>query len=157
VDDQPQLKDELEIRIFTLCDHAALPPDGKLYIHGAGVQQVFLPQLPGPLTPLFLVVRLSVPLHMIGDPHTLAVRVLDLDRKPIGTTDPVLSVPFELGKPPGFRPGDDAAANLVAQLTGLPMQEPGTIRFHLSVDDQPLTSLPLKVQQLPPPTVAVLR
>ena len=29
-------QDRVEVRIFTLSDHAAVPPDGKLYIHGAG-------------------------------------------------------------------------------------------------------------------------
>ena len=52
--------DRIEVRIFTLCDHATVPPDGKIYMHGAGINQMFLAQMPGPLRALFLVVRLSI-------------------------------------------------------------------------------------------------
>jgi hypothetical protein len=138
-----------EVRIFTLCDHAALPPDGKLYLHGAGVHQILVPQLPGPLGSLFLVIRVAVPWPLLGEPHTIKVRALDLDRKPVGPVDPLFAAPVELGKPAGFRPGDEAAANILVQLTGLPIAEPGTINFHLLVDDETLATLPLKVQQAP--------
>src|SRR5215216_5279804 len=80
--DQPL--EHVAVRIFTLCDHASVPPDGKIYIHGAGVHQLFVPQIPGPLRTLFLVVRLSIPWHMLGEPHTVNIRALDLDRQPIG-------------------------------------------------------------------------
>src|SRR5690242_21748173 len=95
-----RLQERVEIRLFTLCDHATVPPDGKIYIHGAGVQQLFLPLIPGPLRNLFLVVRLSVPWQMLGEPHTVRIRALDPDRQPVGPTDPLISTPFELGKPP---------------------------------------------------------
>jgi hypothetical protein len=151
MDDTPdQLTDRVAVRIFTLSDHAAVPPDGKIYINGAGVNQVFLPQIPGPLRSLFLVVRLAIPWHMLGEPHTVRIRALDLDRRPIGPNDPLITMPFELGKPAGHRPGDESPININADLSGLPIQQPMTVRFHLLVDDQPVGSLPLKIQHLPP-------
>jgi len=141
--------DRVAVRIFTICDHAAVPPDGKIYIHGAGVHQLYVPQLPGQLRTLFLVVRLAFPWHMLGEPHTVNIRALDLDRNPVGPTDPLLTTPFELGKPPGHRPGDESAINICAELSGLTVQQPMTLRFHLMVDDNPIGSLPLKVLQLP--------
>jgi hypothetical protein len=151
MDEAPeQLTDRVAVRIFTLCDHAAVPPDGKIYINGAGVQQLFLPQIPGPLRTLFLVVRLSIPWHMLGEPHTVRIRGLDLDRVAIGPTDPLITTPFELGKPAGLRPGDESAINICAELSGLPIQQPMTLRFHLLVDDETIGSLPLKVSQIPP-------
>jgi hypothetical protein len=155
MEDQPQ--DSVSVRIFTLCDHATVPPDGKLYIHGGGVHQLFLPQIPGPLRSLFLVVRLSIPWHMLGEPHQVRIQALDLDRKPIGPNDPLISMPFELGKPPGHRPGDESAINICAELTGLAIPEPMTLRFHLMVDAEPFGSLPLKVQELPPQGVGAIR
>ena len=143
------VQDGVAIRIFTLCDHATVPPDGKIYMHGAGVHQLFVPQIPGPLRTLFLVVRLSIPWHMLGEPHTVRIRALDLDRKPIGPSDPLITTPFELGKPAGLRPGDESAINLCAELSGLTIQQPMTLRFHLLVDDEAIGSLPLKVTQLP--------
>jgi hypothetical protein len=148
-DPSEQLAEPVAVRIFTLCDHAAVPPDGKLYIHGAGVHQVFVPQIPGPLRTLFLVVRLAMPWHQLGEPHTVYIRALDLDRRPIGPTDPLVTTPFELGKPAGHRPGDESAINITCELSGLSIEQPMTIRFHLLVDEQPIGSLPLKVQQLP--------
>jgi hypothetical protein len=150
MDETPEhLNDRVAIRIFTLCDHASVPPDGKIYIHGGGVQQLFMPQLPGPLRTLFLVVRLSIPWHMLGEPHTVRIRALDLDRVAVGPTDPLITTPFELGKPPGLRPGDESAINICAELSGLQIQRPMTLLFHLLVDDNMIGSLPLKVTQLP--------
>ena len=149
-DDAPeQLQDRLAVRIFTLCDHAVVPPDGKIYIHGGGVHTLYAGQIPGQLRSLYLVVRLSIPWHMLGEPHTVQVRALDLDRKPVSPTDPLITTPFELGRPAGHRPGDESAINLCAELNGLTVQQAMTIRFHLLVDDEALASLPLKVMQMP--------
>jgi hypothetical protein len=153
-DDRPdQLNDRVAVRIFTLCDHASVPPDGKIYIHGGGVHQLFVPQIPGPLRTLFLVVRLSIPWHMLGEPHTVNIRALDLDRHPVGATDPLITTPFELGRPPGHRPGDESAINICAELSGLTVDQPMTLRFHLTVDDETIGSLPLKVGLMPPQPV----
>jgi hypothetical protein len=149
MDDASELREPVAVRIFTLCDHATVPPDGKIYIHGGGVNQVLVPQIPGPLRTLWLVVRLFIPWHMLGEPHTVKIRALDLDRNPIGATDPLLTTPFELGKPPGHRPGDESAINICAELTGLAVQQPMTLRFHLIVDDDTIGSLPLKVALMP--------
>jgi len=142
-------QERVAVRIFTLCDHATVPPDGKVYIHGGGIHQLYVPQIPGPLRALFLVVRLSIPWHMLGEPHTINIRALDLDRRPIGPNDPLMSTPFELGRPPGHRPGDESAINICAELSGVTIEQPMTLRFHLAVDDEPIGSLPLKVLQLP--------
>src|SRR4030081_1708022 len=146
-----QLQDRVAVRIFTLCDHAAVPPDGKIYIHGGGVHQLYVPQIPGPLRTLYLVVRLSIPWHMLGEPHTVTIHALDLDRKSISSSDPMITTPFELGKPAGHRPGDESAINICAELNGLTIQQPMTIRFHLLIDDQLIASIPLKVLQMPTP------
>ncbi|MCA1647468.1 MAG: hypothetical protein LC797_19085 [Chloroflexi bacterium] len=155
-DPSEQLHDHVAVRIFTLCDHASIPPDGKIYIHGGGVHQLYVPQIPGPLRTLFLVVRLSIPWHMLGEPHSVKIRALDLDRKPVGPNDPLITTPFELGRPAGHRPGDESAINICAELHGLAIQEPMTLRFHLLVDDETIGSLPLKVLQMLPQGVAAI-
>lgn len=143
-------QDQVAVRIFTLCDHATVPPDGKIYIHGGGIHQLYVSQIPGPLRALFLMIRLNIPWHMLGEPHTINIRALDLDRRPIGPNDPLVSTPFELGRPPGHRPGDESAINICAELGGLTVEQPMTLRFHLLLDDEPIGSLPLKVTQMPP-------
>jgi hypothetical protein len=147
-------QDRIAVRIFTLCDHATVPPDGKLYMHGAGINQLFLAQLPGQLRALFLVVRLSVPWQMLGEPHTVRIRALDPDRNAVGPTDPLITTPFELGKPAGHRPGDESAINICAELSGLSVERPMTIHFHLQVDDAAIGSLPLKVTLMPSQVMA---
>ena len=151
-----QLQDRLAVRIFTLCDHASVPPDGKIYINGGGVHQLYVPQIPGPLRTLYLVVRLSIPWHMLGEPHTVHLRALDLDRRPVGP-DPLIVTPFELGRPAGHRPGDESAINICAELNGLTIQQPMTLRFHLLVDEETIGSLPLKVLHMPVPGNASVR
>jgi hypothetical protein len=157
-EDAPEhLQDQIAVRIFTLCDHAVVPPDGKIYIHGGGVHTLYVGQIPGALRSLYLVARLSIPWHMLGEPHTVKIRALDLDRQPISPTDPLITTPFELGKPAGHRPGDESAINICAELNGLTVQQPMTVRFHLLIDDETLASLPLKVMQMPAATGAVPR
>lgn len=95
------IQDRVAVRIFTLCDHASVPPDGKIYIHGGGVDQLYVTQMPGPLRSLYLVVRVAIPWHMLGEPHTFKIRALDMDRRPVGPSDPLITTPFELGKPAG--------------------------------------------------------
>jgi uncharacterized protein DUF6941 len=87
---------------------------------------------------------------MLGEPHAIHIRALDLDRQPVGQTDPLISTPFELGRPPGHRPGDESAINICAELSGLVVEQPMTLRFHVAVDEDPIGSLPLKVLHLPP-------
>jgi hypothetical protein len=145
--------DELIVRIFTLADHATVPPDGKLYIAGGGVDQMFVPQLPGGLGSLALAIRIRVPWHKTSESLTFLVRALDADRKPIGP-DPIVSAAVEVGRAPGQRPGDEFAINLAIPLTGFPVQTEGTIFFHLSVAGTALAVLPLKVRRFPnTPTV----
>jgi hypothetical protein len=144
-----QLQDSVAIRMFTLCDHAAVPPDGKIYINGGGVHQLYVSNTQGSLRALFLMVRLAIPWHMLGEQHTVKIRALDLDRRPIGQIDPLITTPFELGRPAGHRPGDESAINICAELNGLLVSPPMTIHFHLLVDDESFGSLPLKVLQLP--------
>ena len=147
-------QDRPEVRIFTLADHAATPPDGKLYISGAGVGQMWLPQIPGPLGPLWLVVRIRVPWHMTSEELPVRVRLLDADRKPVGP-DPLFEEKAEVGRPPGFRPGDESSVNAVLGLQGFPVQAEGTVYFHLLVAGGLLSVLPLKIARRPaPPAVS---
>lgn len=141
--------ERFEVRIFTLADHAVGPPDGKLYIAGAGVDQMFVPQVPGALGPLYLAIRVRIPWGRTGEPLPVRIQALDADRRPVGP-DPLLQADLEVGRAPGQRPGDEIGVNLAIGLNGFPVQAEGTIYFHLSVADQPLGSLPLRVRRLPP-------
>ncbi|MBI3974494.1 MAG: hypothetical protein HY332_24715 [Chloroflexi bacterium] len=137
-------QEQFEVRIFTVADHAAIPPDGKLYINGGGIVSV-MAQPPGQLPPLCLAVRIRVPWHRSSEPHQVSVRLLDADRRPV-VHDPISSFTAETGRPPGARPGDELFIQFVVQLVGIPAPpQPATLYFHLAIADHVLSVLPLKV------------
>jgi hypothetical protein len=136
--------DELLLRVFTLADHAATPPDGKLYISGGGVDRQTVQEVPGQLGQLWLAIRIRVPWHMTSETLHLLLRVLDADRNPVGP-DPIVEAQFEVGRPPGVRPGDELGVNLAFGVAGFPVRREEAIFFHLSVADRELGVLPLKV------------
>ena len=136
--------DRLEVRVFTLADWAAVPPDGKLYLGGGGISAVHVDPLPGSLPPLHLAVRVRVPWQLPSEQLAFAVRLLDGDRRPLGP-DPLVEGAGETGRPPGARPGDEMAIQFVLNLVGLPVEAEGTVYFHLAIADQPLAVLPLKI------------
>lgn len=131
--------------IFTLADHAfGSSEDGKLYIHGAGVGTVMIPAVPGSLPALHLAMRLRIPWHKMTEPFTLQIRALNADRTPVNQ-DPLMELKPEVGRPPGYRPGDEACMNLSLGIGGMPVREFGTIYFHLEVDGDQIAVQPLKI------------
>lgn len=141
------MRDELLVRVFTLADHAVTPPDSKLYMNGGGVDNMLMQHIPGGLGPLSMAIRIRIPWHMTSERLNIQLRVLNADRRPIGP-DPLVNADVEVGRPPGLRPGDENCITLAVPLTGFPIQEEGTIFFHLSVAGQTLSVLPLKIQRL---------
>lgn len=140
------MSDRIEVRIFTLADHVATPPDGKMYISGAGVDQMYITQIPGGLGPLGLAVRLRVPWHMTSERLSVRVRALNADREPVGP-DPLMQGDIEVGRPPGTRPGDEIGVGFAVPLTGFPVQDEGSLYFHLIVNQETLAVLPLKLHR----------
>jgi hypothetical protein len=136
--------DRLEVRVFTLADWAATPPDGKLYMGGGGVSSVHISPLPGALPPLHLAVRVRVPWQLTSERLPFIVRLLDADRRPVGP-DPLAEGTGETGRPPGLRPGDEVAIQFILAVLGLPIASEGVVYFHLTVADQALGVLPLKI------------
>ena len=146
-DDAGADRDELEVRVFTLADHVAGPPDGKLYINGGGVDTLTLSQIPGIINvPLGLAVRIRIPWRMTSDTLPFQIRVLDADRNPIGPGT-LLEGNAEIGRAPGLRPGDEIGINMALTLTGYPLPDAGTVYFHLRAGGRLLAVLPLKIRR----------
>lgn len=134
-----------EVRMFVVADHAAAAPDGKLYLNGAGIDQVVVLESARRLpSPLYLAIRVRVPWHMTSESLRLRVRALDSDRRPFGP-DPLVDGQMEVGRAPGARPGDELAFNVSVQISGLAAPDSGPIHFHLELADQLLAVLPLKI------------
>jgi len=70
----------MDMAFAFLADHAAVPPDGKLYVLGGGINMLGMPEIPGRAA--FDVVggfRFSpADAHSV---HTVELRLLDADRK----------------------------------------------------------------------------
>src|SRR6266542_325448 len=130
------LEDELpEVRMFVIADHAVMAPDGKMYLNGAGIDQVLLPATPGHLpAPLYIAVRIRVPWHLTSESLRLRIRALDADRQPFGP-DPLIE------------------GQVGAGIAGLPVPGPGTIHFPLELAHHTLGILPLKINVRPPTAV----
>lgn len=73
-------------RIFALADYAVVAPDGKLYISGANIQTMWLPQFPGVAGQLFIALLLGVPWSVASEPHHVVIRALDEDRQSLPGT-----------------------------------------------------------------------
>ena len=143
-----------EVRMFVIADHAVMAPDGKMYLNGAGIDQVVLPSTPGHLpAPLYIAVRIRVPWHLTSESLRLRIRALDADRRPFGA-DPIVDGQMEVGRAPGARPGDEMAVNLAVPIAGLPIPRPGTMHFHLELAERILGVLPLKINVRPATAVA---
>jgi hypothetical protein len=141
-------EEQFTVVMFTLADHAeAVAETGKMYINGAGVGTVWLRQTPGQLPPLFIALRLRIPWHKTTEPFTLRIRALNADRTPVDR-DPLLEARPEVGRPAGVRPGDEMAMNAVVGVGGLPVNEHGTIYFHLEVEGEVIATQPLKIAPL---------
>jgi hypothetical protein len=132
-----------------ICDHAAQEPSGKVYVNGAGVEWVGVPDPVDRLPLLFVVMRLSFPYRLTSDTHHVKVRVLDVDRQPVGL-DPLLDGQVQLGRAPGSQPGDEFGVNLVFPVANyeIKAQVETNLYFHLSLDDHELAVLPLKLKRL---------
>jgi hypothetical protein len=133
-----------EVRLFAVADWATVPPDGKMYIGGLGVGQVYVNTFPSALPPLFLVCRIRIPWHLTTAPTPFVVRVLDADRNTVGP-DPLIQSEVETGRPAGTRPGDEFTLQFALPLMGYPIQSAATLYFHLEYNGQELAVLPLKV------------
>lgn len=142
------VEDSVLLRVFTLADHAVTPPDGKLYISGGGVDQMFLPKIPGQLGPLYVAIRVRVPWSRTSEQLALQIRILDADRQPVGR-DPVAEGVIEVGRAPGQRAGDELGVNAAIPLTGFAVEKRATLYVHVVVDGDTLGVLPLKVAPLP--------
>lgn len=130
-----------EVRTFLIAEWATVLPDGKLVIAGAGIGGVTVPSLPHPLPNLALVVRVRVPWERLGQPYTITVRALDEDRQPL-LPAPLLQGEGAMGRLPA---GEEACIQAVLPLVGIVARVAGTAFFHLEMNGEVLSTLPLRV------------
>jgi hypothetical protein len=119
-----------------LADYAVVS-DGKLTIVGGGWSQT------GPEPAAFGIgLLIQVPWDQANTPHAFSVELLDADGSPVSfETDDADEQPvafggdFEVGRPPGLKPGTPLDFPVAVNSTPLPL-DPGRYEWRLTIDDE---------------------
>ena len=136
-----------------LCDHAQIE-GGKLFISGANIDRVLVAAgAPAPFALVFAVAGLvRVGWTDTNVDHTLSIGLQTPDGDPgpvpgIGPDGSLVEMGFNVGRPPQAAAGDDQLMPFVVPFQPLPVLEPGRLVVVVSVDGEPVRSLPLTVMQ----------
>ena len=124
-----------------LCD-AAGEVGGKLYILGGGWSFLHRPDVP---TSMALAIKIAVPWNETNRSHTLRAHLLTDDGEPVELGGETIEATgnFEIGRPPGIKPGSDLDAPFVVPFQlALPA---GGYVWQLEIDDEPVARTPFRV------------
>ena len=116
---------------------AAQAIDNKLYVLGGGWS------VTGPEpSPSALAIALKVPWDEANQRHELRVELLDSDGHPItlgseeASQGVVVESHFEVGRPPGLRPGTPIDLAFAINLGPMPLPPAGRYEWRLSIDGE---------------------
>ena len=126
-----------------LANAAEGPPNGLVYVLGAGIDTLWRDQFPAPFGGA-MVLRLVTSRLESERAHTVVVHCSNEDGKAILVQPIVLTVPPRQ-VPSEHPPGWDLAANIVINLAGIQIEKPGFYRFEILVDDQQVRTLPFRL------------
>jgi hypothetical protein len=148
-----------------LCDHAEAV-EGKLFINGAAINLLFVGPEPPYLVAFSVAAVIQVPYTATNEPHTVVVRLVDEDGRPVvpwapeGAPAPVpveLQSSFTLGRPPILPPGEAQTVPVAFSLQGLPLTRLGAYAVVVEIDGEPTRQLPFRVLTPTPPPSPGLR
>lgn len=111
------------MKVTMLLADAVQAVNGKFYILGGGWSIIG----PDPV-PMAIAIKVDVPWEEANRIHTLRLTLLDEDGQPVQVPTPIgerpveLSMEFEVGRPPGLRPGTPLDVPLAINLGPLPLQ-----------------------------------
>ena len=129
-----------------LCD-AAQAVGGKLYVLGGGWSVHPANQ---PLT-IGVAVKVGVPWNQANERHKLTIALISEDGKPMPEEQPFrVDGEFEIGRPPGVRPGSNLNFPFAVNVSGVPLP-PGGYRIELSIDGTKMCEESFDVIALPAP------
>ncbi len=125
-----------------LANAAEGPPNGLVYILGAGIDTLWRDQFPAPFGGA-MVLRVITSRLESERAHKVEVHCSDEDgsavlQHPVVVTLP--SRPWPIEHPQGW----DLAASIVINLSGVAIPKPGFYRFEILIDDRTSGSLPFR-------------
>jgi hypothetical protein len=128
-----------------LASAAEGPPNGLVYILGAGIDTLWREQYPAPFGGAMVLRLLTTGLET-ERAHKVEVHCSDEDgeavlAQPIALTIPARQVPAE--HPHGW----DLAAHIVINLNGVAIAHAGFYNFEILADDQQVRTLPFRAEQ----------
>ncbi|MGH7764429.1 MAG: DUF6941 family protein [Candidatus Dormibacteraceae bacterium] len=131
-----------------LASAAEAPPNGLVYILGAGIDTLTRDQFPtgfgGSLVIRLLTTRLET-----ERAHKLEVHCSDEDGMAVLPQPIILTLPSRQ-VPADYPHGWDLASSIVINLAGVPIPHSGFYNFEILVDDQQVRSLPFRVLKATP-------
>ena len=136
-----------------LANAAEGPPDGLVYILGAGIDTLWRDQFPAPFGGA-MVLRVVTNRLESASSHGVEVRCSDEDGNAILAQPIVLTVPPREA-PREHPPGWDLAANIVINLAAVRFETAGIYRFEIFVDGELVRTLPFRLVQVALPTTLV--
>jgi hypothetical protein len=133
----------MDIQIATLCDFAA-DNNGKMVISGT-IDVLAAPALPIVQPHCCLALRLCITPEDNGA-HKFTVNIIDGDGKSLDAKMPIKAdIPVDLPEEVPF-----LHRNLILNLQGLKFTEPGVYFIDVSIDEELIQRLPLRVVQVDP-------
>jgi hypothetical protein len=131
-----------------LASAAEAPPNGLVYILGAGIDTLMREQYPTPFGGS-LVIRLLTTRLETERPHKVEVYCSDEDGVSLLAQPIVLALPARQ-VPADYPHGWDLASSIVINLSGVPVPRAGFYNFEIMVDDQQVRTLPFRAVQSAP-------
>jgi uncharacterized protein DUF6941 len=123
------------MKVTILLADAAQAAEGKLYVLGGGWS------ITGPdPSPMALAIKIEVPWDQANTPHTCRLELLDSDGQPVeaeteeGEHPIFFEAGFEVGRPPGVKPGTPIDLPLAVNMPPVPLEPGGRYEWRLSID-----------------------
>ena len=125
-----------------LANAAEAPPNGLVYILGAGFDTLIRDQFPTPFGGV-IVLRLQTTRLETERPHKVEVHCTDEDGKPF-VPQPIVVNLAPRQAPADYPHGWDLAASIVINLTSVPIERPGFYNFEILIDGHLTRTLPFR-------------
>lgn len=131
----------MEVPLALLCDAANTTAEGKLNILGT-FDRLNYPTFPAVHPTLSLVLRLTASPAEVGMSRDLSIRVLDADGYRLGE----ITGQVDIGE--SAVPGSPSQYQLIFNLPNLSFPAPGQYAFHILLDGDDKTRVPLEVVEI---------
>ncbi len=125
-----------------LANAAEAPPNGLVYILGAGFDTIHRDAFPTPFGGV-VVLRILTTRLEAERTHKVEVHCVDEDGAPV-LPQPIVLTLSPRAVPPDFPHGWELAASIVINLTTVPIAQPGLYNFEILIDDQQVRTLPFR-------------